>query len=142
MLKEFKEFINRGNVMDLAIGVVLGAAFTAIVNALVEGIIMPFVGLITGGGNMSGLFLALDGNEYASLQQAQEAGAAVLQYGLLIQAIIDFLLVSFVIFIVVKQLNKLKKQPEVEVTTKECPFCKSEIPLSATRCPHCTSELN
>ncbi len=142
MLQEFKDFINRGNVIDMAVGVVIGGAFGAIVSALVEGIVMPIVSLITGGGDFGNKFIALDGNTYATLAQAQEAGAATLNYGALIQAIIDFLIISFVIFIFIKQINKMKKaEPEADPTTKTCPFCKTEIDIEATRCPNCTSEL-
>ena len=142
MLQEFKDFINRGNVIDMAVGVVIGGAFGAIVSALVEGIVMPIVSLITGGGDFGNKFIALDGNTYATLAQAQEAGAATLNYGALIQSVIDFLIISFVIFIFIKQINKLKKaEPEADPTTKTCPFCKTEIDIEATRCPNCTSEL-
>lgn len=142
MLQEFKDFINRGNVIDMAVGVVIGGAFGAIVSALVEGIVMPIVSLITGGGDFGNKFIALDGNTYATLAQAQEAGAATLNYGALIQAIIDFVIISFVIFIFIKQINKMKKaEPEADPTTKTCPFCKTEIDIEATRCPNCTSEL-
>ncbi|NLW42374.1 MAG: large conductance mechanosensitive channel protein MscL [Tissierellia bacterium] len=142
MLQEFKDFINRGNVIDMAVGVVIGGAFGAIVSALVDGIVMPIVSLITGGGDFGSKFIALDGNTYATLAQAQEAGAATLNYGALIQSVIDFLIISFVIFIFIKQINKLKKaEPEADPTTKTCPFCKTEIDIEATRCPNCTSEL-
>lgn len=141
MLKEFKEFINRGNVMDLAIGVVLGGAFGAIVTALVEGVIMPFVGLLLGGVNVENLFFSLDGNSYPTMQAAIDAGAPVVQYGNLLQTIIDFLIISFVIFIIVKQINRMKRPVVEDPTTKECPYCKTEVPIGATRCPHCTSEL-
>lgn len=141
MFKEFKEFINRGNVMDLAIGVVLGGAFGAIVTALVEGVIMPFVGLLLGGVNVENLFFSLDGNSYPTMQAAIDAGAPVVQYGNLLQTIIDFLIISFVIFIIVKQINRMKRPVVEDPTTKECPYCKTEVPIGATRCPHCTSEL-
>ncbi|NLD16900.1 MAG: large conductance mechanosensitive channel protein MscL [Tissierellia bacterium] len=142
MLQEFKDFINRGNVLDMAVGVVMGGAFGAIVSSLVDGIVMPLVSLITGGGNFSGKFVALDGNTYATIADAEAAGAATLNYGALIQATIDFLIISFVIFIFIKQINKMKKaEPEAEPTTKTCPFCKTEIDIEATRCPNCTSEL-
>lgn len=146
MLKEFKEFISRGNVMDLAVGVIIGGAFAKIVSSLVNDIIMPLIGLILGGADMSNYFLTLDGGKYATLAQAQEAGAATLNYGLFITQIINFLIIAFVIFMMVKAVNKarsLTKKPEVEAapTTKECPYCKSTIDISATRCPNCTSEL-
>ncbi len=140
MLKEFKEFAMRGNVMDMAIGIVLGTAFTAIVTALVEGILMPILSLLTGGVDFSNWFISLDGSNYATLAQAKEAGAATLNYGVLINAIIHFIFIAFAVFMMVKAMNKLRKPVEVAVTTKVCPYCKSEIALEATRCPHCTSE--
>lgn len=142
MLQEFKEFINRGNVIDLAVGVVMGGAFGKIVSSLVDGVVMPLISLITGGGNFSSKFIALDGNTYATIAEAEAAGAATLSYGALIQSIIDFLIISFVIFIFIKQLNRMKKQePEAAPTTKVCPYCKTEIDIEASRCPNCTSEL-
>ena len=146
MLKEFKEFISKGNVMDLAVGVIIGGAFGKIVSSLVNDVIMPLIGLILGGTDMSNYFLTLDGGQYATLAQAQEAGAATLNYGLFITQVINFLIIAFVIFLMVKAVNKarsLTKKPEVEAapTTKECPYCKSTIDISATRCPNCTSEL-
>lgn len=130
----------RGNVMDMAIGIVLGTAFTAIVTALVEGILMPILSLLTGGVDFSNWFISLDGSNYATLAQAKEAGAATLNYGVLINAIIHFIFIAFAVFMMVKAMNKLRKPVEVAVTTKVCPYCKSEIALEATRCPHCTSE--
>lgn len=146
MLKEFKEFISKGNVMDLAVGVIIGGAFAKIVSSLVDDIIMPIVGLLLGGADISNYFLTLDGGKYATLAQAQEAGAATLNYGLFITQVINFLIIAFVIFMMVKAVNKarsLTKKPEVEAapTTKECPYCKSTIDINATRCPNCTSEL-
>lgn len=142
MVKEFKEFIMRGNVMDMAVGVIVGGAFSAIVNSLVNDILMPVISLATGKIDFSNLFIALDGGEYASLAAAQEAGAAVFAYGAFIQAIIQFLIIAFCIFMVVKGMNKLRKpEPEAAPTTKVCPFCKNEVPLEATRCGFCTSEL-
>ena len=146
MLKEFKEFISKGSVMDLAVGVIIGGAFAKIVSSLVEDIIMPIVGLLLGGADMSNYFLTLDGGKYTTLAQAQEAGAATLNYGLFITQIINFLIIAFVIFMMVKAVNKaraLTKKPEAEAapTTKVCPYCKSTIDINATRCPNCTSEL-
>ena len=142
MVKEFKEFIMRGNVMDMAVGVIVGGAFSAIVNSLVNDILMPVISLATGKIDFSNLFIALDGGEYASLAAAQEAGAAVFAYGAFIQAVIQFLIIAFCIFMVVKGMNKLRKpEPEAAPTTKVCPFCKNEVPLEATRCGFCTSEL-
>ena len=142
---EFKTFIMRGNVIDLAVGVIIGGAFQAIVNSLVNDIIMPLVGLITKG-SFENLFVALDGKEYDTLAAAQEAGANVLSYGVFISAIINFIIMAFVIFLIVKSINKLNekvKKPveEAAPTTKVCPFCKSEIAIEATKCPHCTSAL-
>lgn len=142
MLKEFKAFIMRGNVMDLAIAVIIGAAFGAIINSLVKDIIMPPIGLALGKVDFTNLFVALDGNAYESLAKAQEAGAPTLNYGLFINTIINFLIVGLVIFLIVKAINKMQKPaPAAAVTTKECVFCATEIPLAAKRCPHCTSEL-
>ncbi|MCF0132912.1 MAG: large conductance mechanosensitive channel protein MscL [Blautia sp.] len=143
-MEEFKEFIMRGNVLNLAVGVIIGGAFQAIVNSLVNDIIMPLVSLITGGLDFTNWFISLDGSKYATLAAAQEAGAATLNYGVFITAIINFIIMAFVIFMVVKSFNKLaaSKEEEAAPTTKECPFCKSEIAIEATRCPHCTSELS
>lgn len=146
MLKEFKEFISKGSVMDLAIGVIIGGAFSKIVSSLVDDIIMPLVGLLLGGADISNYFVTLDGGKYATLAEAQEAGAATLNYGVFINRIIDFLIIAFVLFLIIKAINKaraLTKKPEAEAapTTKECPYCKSTIDINATRCPNCTSEL-
>ena len=145
---EFKKFIMRGNVIDLAVGVIVGGAFQAIVKSLVDDIVMPVISLITKGMDFSSKFVALDGVKYATLEEAQAAGAAVLTYGNFISAIINFLIMAFVVFCLVKAINTVadrakKKEEEVaeEPTTKECPFCKSEIAIEATRCPHCTSQL-
>lgn len=128
MIKEFKEFISKGNVIDLAVGVVIGGAFGAIVTSLVEDIIMPLIGLILGGLNFAGLSI--------------KVGEAEIMYGNFIQVVVNFLIISFCIFMVIKAINKVKKPQEVAVTTKVCPYCKSEISIEATRCPHCTSELD
>ena len=142
MVKEFKEFIMRGNVMDMAVGVIVGGAFGAIVNSLVNDVIMPVISLATGKVDFSNLFIALDGGEYANLAAAQEAGASVFAYGSFIQAVIEFLIIALCIFLVVKGVNKLRKPaPAAAPTTKVCPFCKNEVPLEATRCGFCTSEL-
>ncbi len=149
-LKEFKEFAMRGNVIDLAVGVIIGGAFQKIVTSLVNDIIMPLISLIMKGADFATKFIALDGGEYASIEEATEAGAAILTYGNFIAAIIDFLIMAFVIFFLVKGLNKLstlgkKKEEVVEEepapTTKVCPFCKSEIAIDATKCAHCTSDV-
>lgn len=140
---EFKSFAMKGNVVDLAIGMIIGSAFTSIVNSLVKDVITPLIGSITGGLDFSELFISLDGTKYASLAEAQEAGAAILAYGNFITAIINFLIIALVIFIVFKKLLAPKKKEEAPAapTEKECPFCKSSIKIEATRCPHCTSEL-
>jgi large conductance mechanosensitive channel len=144
MFQEFKKFAMRGNVIDLAVGVVIGGAFGKIVASLVSDIIMPLVSLVVGGMDLAGKFVSLDGNTYPTLAAAQEAGAATLNYGLFIMAIVDFLIIAFSIFMVVKAINRMKKPEEPvaeEPTTKECPFCKSQVAIAATRCPHCTSSL-
>ena len=143
-LKEFKEFAMKGNVVDLAIGIIIGAAFTAIVNSFVNDLVMPLIAKLTGGLDFSQLFVTLDGTKYANLAEAQAAGAAILAYGNFITAIVNFLIVALVLFIVLKKLltpRKKKDEPVPAPTTKECPYCKSEINIKATRCPHCTSEL-
>ena len=148
-LKEFKEFAVKGNVVDLAVAVVIGGAFGKIVTSLVNDIFMPIIGLITGGKNVSGMFAVLgklpEGvTEVKSLEEAAELGVATLNYGQFIQTIIDFILVALCIFLFIKAINKMKKKeesPAAEPTTKKCPFCQSEIDIKATRCPHCTSEL-
>lgn len=144
MFQEFKKFAMRGNVIDLAVGVVIGGAFGKIVASLVADIIMPLVSLVMGGMDFAGKFVSLDGNTYPTIAAAQEAGVATLNYGLFLMAIIDFLIIAFAIFIVVRAINKMKKPEEPvaeEPTTKECPFCKSQVAITATRCPHCTSVL-
>jgi large conductance mechanosensitive channel len=145
IFKEFKEFVMRGNVLDLAIGIIIGAAFGKIVSSFVNDILMPPIGLLLGGVDFSNLFWSLDGKEYASLVLAQEAGAPTLNYGLFINTIIDFLIVAFAIFMVVRQVNRLKAPKEAAPeapTTKDCPYCLSSIPLGAMRCPQCTSDLS
>jgi len=144
MIEEFKKFIMRGNVVDLAVGVIIGGAFGKIVSSFVADIIMPPIGLLLGKVDFKSLFINLSGTDYPSLAAAQEAGAPTINYGLFINNIIDFLIVGLVIFFVVKAINKLQK-PKVEApatpTTKKCPHCFTEIPLEATRCPNCTSQL-
>lgn len=146
--KEFKDFAMRGNVIDLAVGVIIGGAFQKIVTSIVNDLVMPLISLITKGSDFASKFVALDGGTYATLEEAQTAGAAVLTYGNFIAVTIDFIIMAFVIFLLVKGLNKLssltkKKEEEVveEPTTKKCPFCMSEIAIEATRCPHCTSVI-
>lgn len=145
MLKEFKEFAMRGNVVDLAVGVIIGAAFGKIVSSLVGDVIMPPIGKLMGNVNFGDLFISLDPEKTAgitSLAKAKEAGAAVIAYGSFINTVLDFVIVAFCIFLLVKAINQLKKPPAAgPATTKECPFCISTIPIKATRCAHCTSEL-
>ena len=142
MLKEFKEFAMRGNVIDLAIAVIIGGAFGKIVSSFVDDVVMPLIGLVLGKVSFSNLFINLGEEKYATLVAAQEAGAPTLNYGLFINAIVDFIIVAFVIFLVIKGINKLKKPaPAAAPTTKKCPFCFTEIPIDATRCPNCTSQL-
>lgn len=145
MFKEFKEFAIKGNAMDLAIGVVIGAAFTAIVNSLVKDIIMPVVGLLLGKVDFVNLFVVMrEGSTpgpYATLDAAAKAGAVTLNYGVFVNAIVTFLIVAFVLFLIVKAMNRLRREPAPEPNTKECPYCKTEIALAATKCPACTSEV-
>jgi len=141
MLKEFREFAMRGSMLDMAIGIVLGAAFGTIVSSLVNDILMPPIGLALGGVDFSNLFITLSGGEYLSLVEAQEAGAATINYGLFINAIISFVIVAFALFLLVRQINRMKREEPKPADTKECPYCLSTIPIKATRCAHCTSEL-
>lgn len=146
-LAEFKEFILRGNVLDLAVAVIIGAAFNAIVNSLVNDIIMPPIGRIFGNMDFSSLFINLSGTHYDSLAAAKEAGAAVISYGSFINVVINFLIIAFVLFLMIKAVNRMTRlaKPKVETpaapVTKECPFCCSSIPIKAVRCPECTSQL-
>ncbi|MCC6187642.1 MAG: large-conductance mechanosensitive channel protein MscL [Anaerolineales bacterium] len=141
MLKEFRAFIMRGNVLDLAVAVVIGAAFGKIVTSLVNDVIMPPIGLLLGGVNFADLFVNLSGTPYASLAEAQAAGAATINYGLFLNTVIEFVIIAFVIFLIVRAINRLSPPPKAPVTTKDCPFCHTAIPLAATRCPNCTSQL-
>ena len=144
--KEFRDFINRGNVVDMAVGVIIGAAFKAIVDSLVADLIMPVISLVTGGIDFSNWFISLDGSTYATLAAAKEAGAATLNYGTFLTAIINFLIMAFVIFLLVRGMNRVdslrhRNDKPAAPTTKVCPYCKSEIAIEATKCPHCTSDL-
>jgi len=142
MLKEFKEFAMRGNVIDMAVGIIIGAAFGKIVASFVKDIIMPPIGLLMGGVDFSGLYLNLSGKTFASLADAQKAGAATINYGVFINTVVDFVIVAFAIFIVIKQINRVKKEPPpADPTTKKCPHCISEIPIEATKCAHCTADI-
>jgi len=144
MLKEFKEFAMKGNIVDLAVGVVIGGAFGKIVTSLVNDIVMPLVGLLMGKVDFSNLFFSLGEGNFTTIQEAKEAGVATINYGLFINNIIDFLIVAFSIFIVIKQINKFAKKKEEKPVTnkKKCQYCYTEIHIDATRCPNCTSELN
>ncbi len=147
MFKEFKEFAMRGNVVDMAVGIIIGAAFGSIVSSLVADVIMPPIGMLLGNVDFSNLFAVLKegaaAGPYASLAAAKAAGAVTINYGVFINAIINFLIVALAIFFLIRGLNRLKRKEEApaEVTTKECPQCLSTIPLKASRCPHCTSQL-
>ncbi len=142
MLKEFREFAMRGNVLDLAIGIIIGGAFGKIVSSFVSDVLMPPLGLLMGRLDFSNLFISLNGEAYASLQAAKAAGAPTINYGLFINTVIDFLLVTLAVFILVKHINRLKRQEApAPVTTRECPFCLSSVPIKAVRCAHCTSEI-
>ena len=144
MLKEFKEFAMRGNVLDMAVGIVMGATFGGIVTSLVNDVLMPPIGLLLGKVDFSNLFITLTGRHFDSLAQAKAAGAATLNYGLFVNTVINFVIVAFAIFLLVRQVNKMKPKPApapAAPALKECKFCCSSIPLQATRCPHCTSDL-
>ncbi len=142
-LSEFKKFIAKGNVLDMAVGVIIGGAFSKIVTSMVNDIIMPIVGIFTGGADFSGLFYAVDGNKYATVAEA-EAVTDTINYGLFISQVIDFLIMAAVIFTMLKIITKFKKKETEKPktpTTKVCPYCKTDIHIDATRCPNCTSEL-
>ncbi|HEY4688736.1 MAG TPA: large conductance mechanosensitive channel protein MscL [Anaerolineae bacterium] len=144
MLKEFKAFAMRGNVLDMAIGIIIGVAFGKIVTSFVNDVVMPPIGLLLGKVDFSNLFIDLSGKSYATLAEAKAAGAATVKYGVFLNTVVDFIIVAFVIFMLVRQINRMKRQPEVAPaapTTKECAYCLSSIAIKATRCPHCTSEL-
>ena len=144
MLKEFKEFAMKGNVLDMAIGIIIGAAFGKIISSFVSDVLMPPIGLLLGKMDFSSLFLNLSDKPYAVLAEAKAAGAPTLNYGVFINTVLDFLIVAFVIFLLVKQVNRMRAQqaaPPAAPTTKDCPFCATAIPVKAARCPNCTSEL-
>ncbi len=144
MLKEFREFAMRGNVLDMAIGIIIGAAFGRIVSSFVADVLMPPIGLLMGGADFSNYFFTLKGGAQPTLAAAKAAGSVTLNYGVFVNAILDFLIVAFAIFLLVKQVNRLKKKDEpapAAPTTRECPQCLSVIPLKAKRCAHCTSQL-
>jgi large conductance mechanosensitive channel len=142
MLKEFKAFAMRGNVLDMAVGIIIGAAFGRIITSFVSDIVMPPIGLLLGKVDFSSLFVNISGTSYPTLAQAKAAGAATINYGVFLNTVLDFLIVALVIFLLVRQVNRWNKPaPAAAATTKECPYCVSAIPLKATRCPNCTSEL-
>ena len=149
MFKEFKEFAVKGNVVDMAVGIIIGGAFGTIVKSLVSDVLMPPIGLLMGGVDFSNLFIVLKSGEgvgvLLSLADAKKVGAVTINYGLFLNSVISFLIVAFSVFILVKQINRLKREekaPPPEPTTKECPHCCTEIPIKATRCPHCTSQIS
>jgi len=146
MLKEFKAFAMRGNVIDLAVGIIIGGAFGTIVKSLVDDVIMPPIGLALGNVDFADLFMLLKAGAkspppYATLAEAQAAGAVTVNYGVFFNAVITFLIVAFCVFLLVRAMNRLRPQEAVAPTTKECPYCRMAAPVGATRCPHCTSEL-
>lgn len=151
IMKEFQEFAIQGNMIDMAVGIIIGGAFKDLVNSLVSDLIMPLVGLVVGKMDFSNMFIALDGQAYATLAEAQTAGAPTFNYGLFITEVINFLIMAFVIFMIVREINHIKKlaakkeapaaPAPAEPTEKECPYCRTKISIHATRCPHCTSQL-
>ncbi len=142
MLKEFKEFAVRGNVIDMAVGIIIGAAFTKVVTSLVGDIIMPPIGKLLGRVDFANLFINLSDKPVASVADAKKAGIATLNYGLFINTVFEFIIVAFAVFLLVRQINRLKKEaPPPPPNTRDCPYCVSAIPVAATRCPHCTSQL-
>ncbi len=144
MWKDFQKFMVRGNVVDLAVGFLMGAAFSNLVSSLVNDIIMPPIGLLIGRVDFGSLFINLSGEKYASLAEAQAVGAATINYGVFLNTVIEFVIVAFALFLLIKQVNRLQRQPEAVETppaSKDCPYCYSKIPMAATRCPNCTSQL-
>lgn len=142
MLKEFKNFALKGNMIEMAVGIIIGGAFNGIVNSLVNDVIMPALSIFTGKIDFSNLFIALDGNKYESLQAAKDAGVATLNYGSFISGVLNFLIMAFVVFLIVRWINRLRKPVQATAPiTKKCPYCYSEIHIKATKCPHCISDL-
>lgn len=144
MIKEFKEFIQKGSVLDMAVGFIMGAAFGKIVSSLINDVLMPPIGLLLGKVDFSSLYINLSGRPFESLAAAKEAGAATINYGVFLNAILEFLIVALAVFFLVKWMNAVRRRPAAvpaAPTTKECPFCLSAVPLKAVRCPHCTSDL-
>jgi large conductance mechanosensitive channel len=143
MFKEFKEFAVKGNVMDMAVGIIIGAAFGKIVASFVDDVVLPPLGLLLHHVDFSNLFITLGGGDFPTVAAAKAAGAPTLNYGLFLNSVLNFLIVGFVVFIMVKQINRWKKDPApASVTTRECPYCLTQIPLKATKCPACTSQLS
>jgi len=142
MLREFKEFVIRGSVVDLAIAVIIGGAFGKIITSFVEDVLMPPIGLALGNVDFSNLFINLSGKDYPSVAAAKAAGAATLNYGMFFNHVINFLIIAFAIFLLIKQINRMQQPAPAAPPAKDCPHCYSSIPLKATRCPHCTSTLN
>jgi large conductance mechanosensitive channel len=144
MFKEFKEFAAKGNVIDMAVGIIIGAAFGKIISSFVADVLMPPIGLLLGNMDFANLFISLSGKTFETLAEAKKAGAATINYGVFLNTILDFIIVAFAVFLLVRQINRLKRNEPVECAvpdTKECPYCLSKIPIKATRCPHCTSQL-
>lgn len=142
MLKEFRAFAMRGNMLDMAVGIIIGAAFGRIVSSFVSDVLMPPIGLLTGRSDFSNKFINLSGTAYATLAEAKAAGAATINYGVFFNAVFDFLIVAFAVFLLIRQVNRLKsEEPPPAPTSRDCPFCYSAVAIKATRCPHCTSAL-
>ena len=142
MLSEFKKFALRGNMIDLAVGIIIGTAFSGIVNSLVNDIVMPVLSLLTNRIDFEDKFIALDGGKYATLAEAQAQGVATINFGLFVSGVINFIIMAFVVFLMVRWINKLKKpEPVAAPTTKECPYCKTQINITASKCPNCTSDM-
>jgi large conductance mechanosensitive channel len=145
IIKEFKEFAIKGNAIDLAVGIIIGAAFTGVVNSLVNDVIMPPIGLLVGKVDFANLFFTLTGSSFQTLAEAKQGGAVTINYGLFVNTLINFLIVAFAVFLLVKQVNVLKRrsvsEPEAPPATQTCPYCKSSIHIEAVRCPNCTSEI-
>src|ERR1700681_241596 len=141
MIKEFKEFAMRGNVLDMAVGIIIGAAFGQIVNSFVADVMMPPIGRLVGRVDFSNLFVSLTGTHYDTIAAAKAAGAATLNYGLFLNTVINFLIVALAVFLLVRQVNRLAPKPVAVPTTRDCPYCLSAVPIKATKCAHCTSEL-
>lgn len=142
MLKEFKKFALKGNMIDLAVGIIIGGAFNGLVRSLVNDVIMPLFSLVTKQIDFSNWFIALNGEKYTTLADAEAAGAAVIKYGLFISDVLNFIIMAFVVFLIVKWINKLKKPEQSEATSKKCPHCMSDIHIKANKCPYCTADVD